>query len=131
MAAKKPPARSFPLQGTIVGGRLKGWHYFYLKLIVRPTGVAIFARVTPPNWPFPWDLELKPDFFVKFKALVKDKPMWLDAAREIKSAYERAGIAMPEGADHPSWATPDAEEENQWQQTNLSRTRRSVFSGSS
>jgi hypothetical protein len=80
-------------QGDIVGGRLHGWRYHFLRFVAQPDGeVLIAARCSAPHWPFPCDIKLKGGRdFEQLKSRRGERTPRLDAGRLIVSAFEIEG----------------------------------------
>lgn len=49
-----------PAAGVIVGGPYNGWHYVLIELQRVSARTYPKVRATPPAWPFPRELVIKP-----------------------------------------------------------------------
>lgn len=107
MVTKKLPPLYMPQAGLMVGGRLNGWRYFFLRVIALANRLDLWARVAAPHWPFPHEMVLVPgDHFDQLlhpsgKLVAPD--VQIDAL--IRGAYQVARLPMPDGIDRPAWAT--------------------------
>lgn len=88
-----------PQCGVMHGGRLDGWRFHFLRFIVDPLGVdvTVFARVTPPAWPFPHDMLIVGGIdYHELRAVPGERAKRLNADRLIIAAYEVDGWPVPQ-----------------------------------
>jgi hypothetical protein len=84
-----------PAFGVIKGGRLDGWRFHFLHFAATPAELQVFARCSPPAWPFPCDIPLRPEHFGQLRAVAGERAKRLAVDPLIKQAYEAAGILVP------------------------------------
>ena len=85
-----------PQFGIIRGGQLDGWRFHFLRFKIAPRDLFVVARCTPPNWPFPCDIEMVGGkHFSQLRAVPGSRAKRLDAASLIASAYTLEGQPAP------------------------------------
>lgn len=90
-----------PSAGVIRGGRLDGWRFHFLHFRASQAGLQVVARCTPPAWPFPHDIPLRAEHFMKLRAVPGDRAKRIPADPLIRHAYQLAGLPCPDGAVKP------------------------------
>ena len=95
MAFKRPALITVPASGVIRGGRLDGWHYHFLRFEASVEQLDLVARCTPPAWPFPCDIALQPEHFIRLSAIRGERARRLHADELIRQAYEVARLPLP------------------------------------
>ena len=108
MAVTRDRVVLMPTAGRIKGGLMDGWHFQFLDFHVsrRPSScgrhvlgtLELKARVTPPNWPFPRDVVLKPEYFGGLRYETHLGARRVDCAPFIDNAYRVALAQTPEWA---------------------------------
>lgn len=92
MAAPSPiRQRTVPQYGRIEGGLLDGWTFALLEIEARGKDIYIGARVTPPKWPFPTEVDLHGRKDFKKLANPGQVAIEHDAEKLIEAAREAAG----------------------------------------
>lgn len=102
MAKTRRPL-TLPALGVIRGGRLAGWRYRFLRFQVARIVMGghpmpelqVYAMCTPPNWPFPCDIPLKPEYYLGFRAVPGDRAKRIQAEPLIAEAFLAAGLPAP------------------------------------
>lgn len=102
-----------PQFGVIKGGRLDGWrfHFMQFRIDVETEGATtvyelrVLAKCTPPNWPFPCDIDLDHTHYMQLRAVRGERAKRLDAARLIAAAYSYAGLTPPTWLNQPGKTT--------------------------
>lgn len=84
---------AMPEFGRIVGGRLAGWYFKFLHYVPLADEAKVFARVTPPHWPFPRDILLESHHWGWFAAM--KGATQLDGDKLIHEEYKAAGLPVP------------------------------------
>jgi hypothetical protein len=85
-----------PQCGVIKGGRLNGWRFHFLQFRVSATGaLSVLSRCTPPRWPFPCDIALRPEHFMSLRPVVGDRAKRIEAMPLITAAYRHADQVAP------------------------------------
>lgn len=73
--------------GVIKGGAMDGWRYLLLHMHAGVGELLVFARVTPPAWPFPRDLYLDHRHFNQLRAVPGDRARRFDQTELVRRAY--------------------------------------------
>lgn len=101
MPKKRAPSKLWiPAFGLVRGGRLDGWRYLFLWFVARPitpdrSELLVRARVTPPAWPFPCDIDLRGgEHFASLEAVPGERAKRRRAEPLIESAFEIAGLEL-------------------------------------
>lgn len=103
MAARITRAGIEPLPafGVILGGRLDGWRFHFIRFEAYADELVLLAKCSAPNWPFPCDIPLEPTLFRKLRAVPGERAQRLATADLIEAAYR--GAALPA----PAWLSKD------------------------
>jgi hypothetical protein len=82
-----------PQHGRIVGYRLDGWRFAFLKFVVLAREVAVLVRATPPWSPFPQEVLLTYRTYGRLVAISGERAKRLPAQDLIDEALMLAGVA--------------------------------------
>lgn len=107
MPTKRHHDVMMPAFGLIRGGRLHGWRFHFLHFEVVSIDrhdewqtvvheLRVIAKVTPPHWPFPCDIEMEQDnHFRQLRAVQGERAKRVPAAPLIANAYRIAKLSVP------------------------------------
>lgn len=81
--------------GVIKGGAMDGWRYLLLHLHAGIGELLVYARVTPPAWPFPRDLYLDHRHFKQLRAVPGDRARRFDQTELVRRAFAAERLEPP------------------------------------
>lgn len=83
------------MMGVIKGGAMDGWRYLLLHPHAGVGELLVYARVTPPKWPFPRDLYLDHRHFNQLRAVTGDRAKRIDQSELVRRAYAVEQLQPP------------------------------------
>lgn len=95
-------ARLIPEMGKVKGGRLDGWRYRLLHVVVAPGELLVLARCTPPAWPFPRDIYMDHTHFASLRPVTGDRAKRIPQAELLRRAFEVEKLPVPAYVLDPS-----------------------------
>ena len=81
--------------GMVRGGKLDGWRYHLLHFGAGIGELLLFARCTPPNWPFPCDIWMDHTHFRALRPVVGDRAKRLEVTRLVRQAFAIEKLEPP------------------------------------
>lgn len=85
---------SIPQHGVIVGGRLEGWRYGFVRVVIVDGEPVVEAFCTPPNWPFGRLIRCTDERAHRFAAVKGEHPRHWDTEIQIRMARELAALEI-------------------------------------
>lgn len=95
ISAARQRARLIPEMGRVKGGAMDGWRYLLLHLQAGRGELLVYARVTPPAWPFPKDCYLDHRHFNQLRAVPGDRARRFDQTELVRRAFAAERLEPP------------------------------------
>jgi len=95
ISAARKRARLIPELGRIKGGAMDGWLFRLLHLHAGHGELLVYARATPPAWPFPKDCYLDHRHFNQLRAVPGDRARRFEQTELIRRAFAVERLEPP------------------------------------